>query len=1250
MNLALLTDQLTGGGAEYVVSELATRLGARGHRVGVYCLQNPPASAPLRSLDRATVRFPGDDRQPTGSTRLLLRWLRRDRIQIAHAHNSAALLVALPAARLLGIPVVHTRHGGLLGRPSRYRRLADLLAPLVDRTTIVAEALRAKLPHRRWARAAVHIPNGLDRPALAPPEARRALEALCQRPLSGPVVLSVGTICAEKDTGGLLAAFARLRTRVPAATLVCIGRERGSDYAAQVQQARARLDLGDSVIFTGPCNDAWRLMAGADAFCLSSRTEAMPNVIVEAMSQHVPIVATAVGDVACLNDPADDRPTLVHHRRTALIVPPGNPTALADALAESLGDRAAAQARAARAAADYARNYTTDRMTTRYEQLYAACLRRLPLPPRAGAGGGFFPQSSIRNPRPAPPRILMLGPDPVQIGGMNAVIEALCASPLANRCRLLRHGLPAAAPAGHTPRGPRVVAGLRRQLNALARHTRALLDLAHTIRRQHIDIVHIHTCSFFSFYRSLLDLAVARLLHRRAGLHIHGGRFHEFCANAGPFGRWLIRRGCEAADAVIVLSRQALHRLRPYAGHARIEIIPNGVPVRPATTGAAPPDRPCRFVFLGGLTRAKGLPELLEAATQLRKDNVLFELLIAGPSVASEPDNWAALIAARSLQDHAHLLGPVHGRAKDELLTAADCLVLPSHAEGLPMVVLEAAAAGLAVIATEVGGLPELLAPTADLPACAQSRYIAPLVPIGCAPQLAAEMSRLARDPNLRHTIARAVHNRVAAEHDLARIADRVADLYAQLGARPPGPQRRAAAAAWLARNITYPLHEHLRGRPTLALYGDLRRRATLAPSELHELTARRQRELLTFAGAHLPYYTDLFARHGVQPQAADPLAELHKLPIQTKADVRAAGDRMVWRAVAGGAHPFSSGGTTGDTLYFHVDRVRQAQDLAARLFMQSLFGVQLGDRRLHLWGSPIEGRGSWVRRGRDHLLNEILLNAFDLSPARLDAYLACIRRLRPRVLYGYTSALTLLAHHAAAACGPRDFRWLKLVVLTGEEISPEQRAQVRRTFGAPVASEYGNREVGLIAHECPEGRLHVLQPHIHVDIVADGRTLPPGECGEVICTNLQTRAQPLIRYRVGDLGRLSDERCPCGLPLPVLRLEGGKISGFLALPDGRLCHGAVSSHAIKELPGIVSFRTHQKELDFIEILLVVDDAFQHESIARIEERYRRLLGPQVRIDCRIVDSIPPDPSGKRRHFISDVAPNYRQFVIRGGD
>jgi phenylacetate-CoA ligase len=137
-----------------------------------------------------------------------------------------------------------------------------------------------------------------------------------------------------------------------------------------------------------------------------------------------------------------------------------------------------------------------------------------------------------------------------------------------------------------------------------------------------------------------------------------------------------------------------------------------------------------------------------------------------------------------------------------------------------------------------------------------------------------------------------------------------------------------------------------------------------------------------------------------------------------------------------------------------------------------------------------------------------------------------------------------------------------------------------------------------------------------------------------------------MLRYRVGDAGAWAEQDCLCGLPWPVLELHGGKLAGFLALPDGRLCHGAVSSHAVHGIRGLVTFRTHQHAIDHVSVSLVVDDDFDSASLDIIRRRYHDLFGSAVQVDVCVVDEIPPDPSGKRRHVVSDVAPDYTTFEV----
>jgi phenylacetate-CoA ligase len=298
------------------------------------------------------------------------------------------------------------------------------------------------------------------------------------------------------------------------------------------------------------------------------------------------------------------------------------------------------------------------------------------------------------------------------------------------------------------------------------------------------------------------------------------------------------------------------------------------------------------------------------------------------------------------------------------------------------------------------------------------------------------------------------------------------------------------------------------------------------------------------------------------------------------------------------------------------------------------------------LWGSPIELRQSRLRRWRDRLINELVLDAFNMSRERMDAYLARIVAYRPRLIQGYSSAVAMLARHARRRHRPTDFPWLRVAVLTGDEVLPEYRREIAGVFGCRVVSEYGSREVGLIGYECARGRMHVLSPHVHVEIVRGGRRVAAGETGSIVCTNLNSRAQPLIRYALGDFGMLSTETCDCGLPLPVLEIEEARVTGFVALSGGRLCHGHLMAYLVRSDPRVVEFKVHQRALDTFEVHMVVTGAARQAVCDGVRERFRQQLGADVRVECRVVADIPPDPSGKRRHLISDVAESCEEFEL----
>jgi glycosyltransferase involved in cell wall biosynthesis len=274
--------------------------------------------------------------------------------------------------------------------------------------------------------------------------------------------------------------------------------------------------------------------------------------------------------------------------------------------------------------------------------------------------------------------------------------------------------------------------------------------------------------------------------------------------------RRLIQRTCEAADAVAVLSPQWLAQLQPFCGGARLVVLPNAYDpgLEVAEVPAARDGGPVRFLHLGALNDRKGIGELIEAARRLDQDGVDFVLRLVGPATAADLARYRARVAAFGLEARVRFEGVVSGAAKRACLGDADVFVLASHHEGVPIALLEAAAAGLPLIATPAGATVAALTPSLEADGTPTRTPVAPIVPIGNPVKLAEVMARLAAEPGLRTRIARAAHHHVTTQYSSARFAQRLDLLYCsvlgrRVGAGSPGMRARFEvddpAATWQA-------------------------------------------------------------------------------------------------------------------------------------------------------------------------------------------------------------------------------------------------------------------------------------------------------------------------------------------------------------------------------------------------------------------------------------------------------------------
>jgi len=444
---------------------------------------------------------------------------------------------------------------------------------------------------------------------------------------------------------------------------------------------------------------------------------------------------------------------------------------------------------------------------------------------------------------------------------------------------------------------------------------------------------------------------------------------------------------------------------------------------------------------------------------------------------------------------------------------------------------------------------------------------------------------------------------------------------------------------AWVA-NVLFPLHERLKGHDSRARLSALEASQWLDRERLEALQLRNLRAFLADIGAHVPYYQQLFAGAGIVPADVKSLADLAKIPLLTKSLIRANTDRLKARD-AGKLTRYNTGGSSGEPLVFFMGPDRVSHDVAAKWRATRWWGVDIGDPEIVVWGSPIElGAQDRIRQFRDRLLRTELLPAFDMSEANLDRFIARIKARRPKMLFGYPSALAFIARHAERRHERLDGLGIRVAFVTSECLYDHQRVEIEKAFGCRVANGYGGRDAGFIAHECPEGSLHITAEDLIVELIdAEGRVVPPGESGEIVITHLATRDFPFLRYRTGDVGVLDDRACACGRGLPVLREVKGRSTDFVVAMDGTVLHGLALIYVVRDLPGIRTFTIVQESLERTRVSIVPEGAFEDRLRTTIREGIQARLGRKVVVDVDVVESIAAERSGKHRYVKSMVAP-----------
>lgn len=813
-------------------------------------------------------------------------------------------------------------------------------------------------------------------------------------------------------------------------------------------------------------------------------------------------------------------------------------------------------------------------------------------------------------------RMVLIGPLPPPAGGMARQAEQ-------QQSLLQEDGVEVQFIQTNLPYTPHWVGSVP-VLRAVFRLMHFIILLLSKVKRR--DVVHVMANSGWSWYLFAMPaILIARLKGCRIILNYRGGDADPFFS--ASWGK--IKPVIQLTDKIIVPSGYLKDVFKKYGVEAAI--IPNTLnrdEFKPLETSF---DSAPILLFARNLEPIYGPDIALKAFAELKNSHphLLLEMTGEGPS----KHQLEALAKELGVSQRVRFLGRL---SKAEMVAAyqrASVLLNPSLTDNSPNALIEAMSCGLPIVTSNAGGIPYLVTDQETALVCTTSN----------AAEYAALLDRLLRDTALRAKL-RVGGFDCARKFDKTTVIKQWKEAYFAEASMSDQPVKTAKTYTdrlytHLAAGLIFPLHELLKRHTSVSVKRRMEATQWLSATDIKAHQISELRTFLTKVQSQVPYFTELFRQQGFNPLNVTQVSDLQSLPFMTKSVIRENTERLK-SLKATSLSKFNTGGSSGEPLIFYIGKERVSHDVAAKWRATRWWNVDIGDKEIVLWGSPIElGKQDKIKAIRDRLLRTELISAFNLTTETKNHILGKIQTRKPPMLFGYPSVYYLLAQYAQEQKRDMSQCGIEVIFVTSERLYDHQRALIEQMFNAPVANGYGGRDAGFIAHECPNGSLHITAEDIIVEIIDEkGKVLPAGESGEIVVTHLRTTEFPFIRYRTGDIGALATEPCKCGRGLPVLANVEGRTTDFIIAADGTQMHGLALIYHVREVEGVKNFKIEQESLQKTILHLEVEPSFREEAKQQIMDNFKKRLGQDVEIEVSITDRIPAEKSGKFRYVVSRIA------------
>jgi phenylacetate-CoA ligase len=450
-----------------------------------------------------------------------------------------------------------------------------------------------------------------------------------------------------------------------------------------------------------------------------------------------------------------------------------------------------------------------------------------------------------------------------------------------------------------------------------------------------------------------------------------------------------------------------------------------------------------------------------------------------------------------------------------------------------------------------------------------------------------------------------------------------------------------------IARNIFLPLEDMVMGTSILKHLKFLEKSQWWSHEELKEYQNKKLKVLIRYAYENVPYYHREWKKLNLRPEDIKTVEDLRKIPIITKEDIRKNISDLKSNDFEKRKPKLSiTSGSTGEPLKYYTTWNSWTAEWACSFRGWEFADYQYGDKQVVLGGSSIIPINiSWKKKMRASLERNLLLSSYNMDRDMLKEYVKGIKNFNPKFIRGYPSAIYLLTKYLEE----KNIELAQPVAIFthSEKLIPFQRRVIENYFGNKVFDGYGCMDGGASAMECKEhDGYHISIERCVMEFVKDEDRVSAGERGEIVLTDLHNYAMPFIRYTPGDVGIYSDELCPCGRGLPLMKNIEGRTTDFMLRFNGTLIPALPLTDIFEdiELNSRGTFRRYQiiqETKEKIIVRIVKGPHFSQNAITEILRAVKGHLGKEIQIDIQFVDKIQYSKSGKEDFVRSKVTEKF---------